>query len=224
MSSPSVKPKVLFATKCYGKDYLPFLSSAFTHKYKSIGYPFDGTVLMLNNGIPEDMKWALTGANGFTLDVEPALPIVYEHFGLTDESFEGGKWYSVAELTALFYAQEEGYDYLCWVQGDCLAQDDWVEEGIEILESNPDIAVVSPWSDVNTWHDNDGLDHYMSDQAFLVRVKEFAQKDVYHYPGTDSDYPSYGGNSFEHMVGKYLKATKRFRKILINYWCTHETV
>ncbi len=81
--------------------------------------------------------------------------------------------------------------------------------------------VVSPLSEVNTWHDADDYDHYMSDQAFVVRVKDFLNPEVYHVPGTDPDYPDYGGNSFEHMVGKYLKKTGKKRKILTDFWVNH---
>lgn len=216
--------RVLFASKCYGRDYLGFLKGMFELKVDAIGYPFESKVLMLNNGIPEEMKTALTATAGFTLDVEAMLPYIYEHFNLSDESFGEGKWYSVAELGAILFAYKEGYDYLCYVQGDCITQNgDWVTPGIAILEENPKVMVVSPASEVNTWHGDDGYDHYMSDQAWLGRVADLADPQVYHVEGVDGDYPSYGGNSFEHMVGKYLKQSGKMRQILPQYWTYHGT-
>lgn len=214
--------KVLFATKCYAKDWHKFLRGDFQLKVDSIGYPFDGKVLMLNNGVPEDAVLPLTEACGFTLDVEAMLPYLYEHFGVTDTHFNGGKWYAVAEMGAALFAAKEGYDYLCYVQGDCVTMNgDWVTQAIRTLEREPDVLLVSPRSDVNTWHDKHGYDHYCSDQAFVARAGELATPEVYHIEGTDPDYPNYGGNSFEAMVGKYLKATGKKRKIYENFWTIH---
>lgn len=189
-----VSSKVIFASKCWQGDWQKILAGSFNRKWQNVKYPFDGMILVLNNGVPE-------GFEGF-------------------RAKQTGNVYADGELGAVEAAKD--YDYLCYVQGDCITEGgDWVTPGIKILEENPDIAVVSPGSDVNTWHDKDGLDHYMSDQAWLVRVKEFSDPKVYQYPGTDPDYPSYGGDSFEHMVGKYLKATGRYRKILPEFWTHH---
>lgn len=186
--------RVMFATKAWSKDYQKFLSGALERKVAAIGYPFDNQVLILNNGVPE-------GIEGI-------------------RAKQTGNVYGDGELAAVEAAKD--YDYLCFVEGDCLTTGgDWVTPAIKILEHNPRVAVVSPASDVNTWHDERGNDHYMSDHAWIVRVKEFSNPEIYKYPGVDPDYPDYGGNSFEHMVGKYLKATGRYRRILTDFYISH---
>lgn len=192
VSMPS--SKVLFATKCWSGDWAKMLAGGFDDKWKTIGYPFDDKVLILNNGVPE-------GVEGF-------------------RAKQTGNVYADGEKGAIEAAK--GYDYLCFVQGDCITQGgDWVTTGIDYLEHWPSISVVSPRSEVNTWDDKKGLDRYMSDQAWLVRVSEFSNQDIYQYPGVDPDYPDYAPNSFEHQVGRYLKSTNRYRKILDGFWTVH---
>lgn len=201
---------IAFATKTWGGDYQKFLSGAFERKIEATSYPFDGAILVKNNGVPEDVNFSFPK---FTQD---AIPIL-------------GNIYCMGERSAVIFS--ETFEYLCYVQGDCLTMGilgskpggsgDWITPGITILEAESDVMVVSPASDVNTWHDKDGYDHYMSDQAWLVRVKDFLNPEVYQVEGIDPDYPSYGGNSFEHMVGKYLKKTGKKRKILNDFYILH---
>lgn len=216
------KDRVIFVTKTYKNDFVYFLQDAFQKKKEAIGYSFFSHALMLNNGIPEEMKWALTSNVGCTLDVESMIPVVLDHFRLTMKRLESGFWYVIAELAAIYYASQEKYDYLCWVQGDCLTRGgDWVTPAIKILKKEKETILVSPASDVNTWHDQDGYDHYCSDQAFIGRVADLAKPEPYQVEGTDPDYPRYAPDSFEAMVGKYLKASGKKRKILSDYWVYH---
>lgn len=199
---------VTFATKCWEKDWKQMLAGGFDRKVATIGYKFTDKFVVINNGVPEGIKFTPFAA----VDVNDDE--LKEIFGLTEINH-----YASGELTAIDEAVTE---YLCYVQGDCLTEGgDWVTPGVKVLESEPNVMVVSPGSEVNTWHDKDGYDHYMSDQAWLVRVKDFRTPDVYQVEGVDPDYPSYGGNSFEHMVGKYLKQSGRTRKILPEFWTIH---
>lgn len=204
-------PKVLFCSKTYFGDYHKFLSGAFDRKVPP--YPFDDKILMLNNGVPEGVKFPCK-----TLDVIPLIDQVLDFYNLKHADIAKGFWYSIAELTAIYYAKN--YDYLCWVQGDCLTEGDWITPGIKILEEYKTISCVSPYSDVNTW-DKGNLDQFFSDQSFLVRVKEF-RKPIYNYKGRIKEFPSHGGNSFEHMVAKYLRANNKYRRILHEFYQLHE--
>lgn len=202
--------KVLFATKCYEKDYHKFLSGAFERKLESCCYPFTDQWLMLNNGVPDDVEFTPK-----TVNVLEHQADALDFFDLTRDDFKAsqgnGYWYSIAELVTIYLAEE--FDYLCWVQGDCLISPskDWISEGIQILESDQSISIVSPGSEVNTYGE---IDQECSDQAFLIRVSEF-RKPIYSWIEPEQpNYPSYGGESFEFKVGQYLKNNGKGRRIL----------
>lgn len=176
---------------------------------------------MINNGVPEGTKFSCADRQ---IDVEKYTQEALRWFGLNKDSFKVGKGdgfkYSIAEIVLLYLA--DGFDYLCYIQGDVMMEKDgnWVKEAIEILEKDNSISVVSPYSEVNTWANQEGLDQYFSDQAFIVRVPEFRKK-IFSYKGFNKDYPDYGGDSFEHKVHKYLKNNGKYRKILNEYYCVH---
>ena len=211
-----MKPSSLFATKTWKGDYFHFLQSAFEDKWKDCKYDFDDKWLMINNGVPKD---TLKG-----IEVAPLVDEVLDFFKLKRDDFKDngydGFYYSIAELTAIYLAKD--FDYLCWIQGDCRLSKpyDWVTPGIESLKKE-DISVVAPFSEVNTWHDKDGLDHFFSDQAFLIKVDEF-RKPIYGIKGYMKEYPIYGGNYFEMMVGKYLHKENKYRKIITEAYYDHE--
>jgi len=214
------KPSVAFATKCWAGDFHKFLAGEFDRKADSCQYPFDEKWLMLNNEVPEG---AFKDFKGKTIDVLKEQAETLEFFDLTESDFKtdkgNGYWYSIAELTAIRLA--EGFDYLCWVQSDCIIEpaSDWITRGIEILEENPLISIISPGSKVNTYGE---IDAECSDQAFLIRVPEF-RKRIYNYTEPNQDnYPSYGGQSFEYKVGQYLKNTGQRRMILYEHNLEHK--
>lgn len=207
MRGPEVK--VAFVSKAWGGDYEKFLSGAFERKRDAVPYPFDWHLLVANNGVPEEAPLR-------------DLPFATCWVGLEQQLHKADNYYATGELCAVWQCHGHGSEYLCFVQGDCVTEGgDWVTPAIKVLEKEPDVMVVSPLSEVNTWHDAQGYDHYMSDQAFVVRVKDFMNPEVYAVVGTDPDYPDYGGDSFEAMVGKYLKKSGRKRKILTGFWTIH---
>lgn len=215
---------VCFATKCYEKDWRK-MTYDFKNKMKSCHYPFDSSLLVINNVRDEDVvKNALSGVSEHLISVKSVLNDVLSSFNLEMSDFiepttgQDGFLYAIGELCAVYCTSK--YDYLCFVQGDCIIYpaSDWVTEAVEILENNPNISVVSPYSEVNTWGD---LDQYMSDQAFVVRVSEFNQP-IYNFKEVSNpDYPDYGGRSFEYMVGQYLVEAKKWRRILKTSYVIH---
>lgn len=198
------------------------LSGAYQRKMEACDYPFDETILVINNGVPEIATGALCRLSDFTVTADTLKETFTRQIG-----FEPNM-YALGELSAIWVLPKQ-IQYLCYVQGDCITEGgDWITPGIKILESEPDVMVVSPASEVNTWHDASGYDNYMSDQAFLIRLNDFCDKsfprlreEVFTVEGTDHNYPDYGGNSFEAMVGKYLKKTGKKRKILTEFWTLH---
>jgi len=219
----SHKPTIVFSSKCWQGDYHHFLSGAFERKYKGCQYPFNEKWLMVNN-ITDDVKVEdLEHLADRVVDVGGFSEEVLKFFNLKKEDFKGGYYYSIAELTAIYLAKD--FDYLCWIQGDCTINPpgDWITEGIEVLEKNKDISVVSPFSENNTWHDENYLDHFFSDQGYLIRVNEF-RKRIYNYQKPFLEqYPDHGGISFERMCGRYLFNTGKFRRILIDFNLNHPT-
>lgn len=196
--------KVLFATKCWEKDWQKMLAGGFDRKVESCQYPFDASLLIINNGISNEGIDALQEAFFFTSKVK---------------NFSNP--YADAELLAVEKAIR--YDYLCYVQGDCLISpaSDWVTPAIKTLEENPHISVVSPASDCNTWHDpKTHLDQFFSDHAFLIRVSEF-RKPIYDTEGVIPEFPPHGGQSFEHMAAKYLRKAGKYRYIMEDVWVNH---
>jgi hypothetical protein len=223
-------PSVLFATKCWEGDWLKMASGGFKRKVDSLQYPFDATLLVINNVKDEEaVKNSLEGVSTYLLSVSEALQGILSSFNLKETDFiepktgVNGFLYAIGELAAVYGSK--GYDYLCYLQGDCLLHPstNFVEEAIAVLEKNPNIAIVSPYSEVNTWADDKDLDQKCSDQCFVVRVNEFLSPIYSYMEPYQPEYPEYGGRSFEYMVGQYLINTNRWRMILRNHYVLHPT-
>jgi hypothetical protein len=222
--------KVLFATKCYLGDYFKVLAR-FNEKKESCSYPFDSTLLVLNNGMENVPRNLFEGISPI-IDAKENEEAILGYFGLNRSDFiyqgNDGYVYAIGELAALFTAIMEGYDYLCYVQGDAMLEpaSDWVTPAIDKLTSYPDILVVSPSSEVNTWHNNQNVDHYFSDWVFLVKPADFTSSEVFKAVKQApreylADYPVYGGNSFEKLMGSYLKVSGKYRYILPDHSVIH---
>lgn len=204
--------RVLFASKCWEKDWLPLVSGGFQKKVDAIGYPFAGHVLILNNGVPVGISPIIDG-----IAYHRAIKRDWDFLGVREPNV-----YCSGELSAVAYAAYGGFDYICYLQGDCITENgDWVTPAILILEEEPDVTLVSPASEVNTWADKDGYDSYVSDQAFVARVSDLSSHSAWNVPGNDPDYPQYALDSFEARLGRHLKAMRLRRKILEGYWCYH---
>lgn len=213
------KMSVAFFTKTWGKDYPKMLQDGFERKWQSFSYDFDTVGVAINNEVPPGIRDAFLGRADIILDVPKMQNDVLEYFNLKAEDFKGGFFYSIAELAAIRACDTE---YLCYLQGDCLMEstNDFVARAIDILENDPRISVVSPASDVNTWHNTEGLDQFFSDQCFVIRIAEF-QKPIYEGGEDIPEYPSHGGDSFEKKVAQYLRRTGKYRKIITNAWYDH---
>lgn len=107
-------------------------------------------------------------------------------------------------------------DYIVFADSDCWIikqPDSWVKRGIEILEQNPDVFIVSP---------NDGeperKTQVMSQQMFVVRTEDFRQAD-FNQPGWDGDvtklseFPEYAA-MLEGRMHFYCKSVGRYRYVL----------
>jgi len=209
---------IIFATKCWGKDYHKFLQQEFQNKKPS--FNFDKNWLLINNRVPI-VKFNC-GAD-FYIKVDKYANKALKFFNLEKNSFRyngyDGYVYSIAELVLLYLVPSIGY--LCYIQGDVQVRGDWITPAIKILENEPNVSVVSPLSAVNTWHNKNGYDYFFSDQAFVIRIPEFKQQIYFYKEPILDQYPFYAGNPFERMIGRYLHNTKRKRKILKEFYAYH---
>lgn len=215
-----MKPKVLFVTKTWQGDYKQILSGGFDRKIRSCEYPFDERWLIINNIDDPIGIEAFGGIADRVILASDYAKKALDFFNLTEDDFKGGLVYSICELVELYLAAE--FDYLCHFSSDSLMSPsgDWITPGLEILRYVTNVSVISPASEVNTWHDRNSLDQFFSDQCYLIDVKEW-RKPIYSEPGTIPEYPAHGGNDFEHMAAKYLRKTDRYRMILEDYGYAH---
>ncbi len=145
------------------------------------------------------------------------------------------KNHTVNHLAAAYYSQDlSKSDYIVFADNDCwmIKQptgtlfDSWVELGIEILSTNPDIFIVSP---------NDGeperKTQVISQQMFMARTDEFRQAD-FNQPGWDGNPHVEGGplpeywSMLEGRIALYCKYTDKYRYVLppeYRYWHFNRT-
>ena len=101
----------------------------------------------------------------------------------------------------------------------------WVEIGINVLDSNPNVFIVSP---------NDGeparMTQVISQQMFLMRVDDFRQADFNQpgYTGNPRDYPELPEYHamLEGRMHFYCKSVGRYRYVLpaeYRYWHFNRT-
>lgn len=110
-------------------------------------------------------------------------------------------------------------DYIIFADSDCWmirqpAGQSWVQHGLEILQNQPDVFIVSP---------NDGeperKTQVISQQMFMTRVDDFRHAD-FNQPGWDGNphvpggpLPEYFG-MLEGRMSIYCKYTNRYRYVL----------
>lgn len=115
-------------------------------------------------------------------------------------------------------------DFIVFADADCWIinqQDSWVKKGIEILQADQNIFIVSP---------NDGeperITQRMSQQMFLTRTKKFRRAD-FNQPGWDGNVnipggpmPEYWG-MLEGRIELWCRMTGKYRYVLgpnYRYW------
>lgn len=130
----------------------------------------------------------------------------------------------VNHLVVAYYSNDiSKSNYIVFADSDCWIiqqSNSWVKRGIEILENNPDVFIVSP---------NDGeperKTQVISQQMFLTRTDDFKNADFNQpgYSGNPRDYPEMPEYHamLEGRIHYYCKATNRYRYVLgpgYRYW------
>ncbi len=190
---------------------------------KSLNYDFDRRVLYINN--VKNRQKVLACAEKyrqkreiddiiFTDDIAESC---LGHFGMTEESFRGGYWYSIQELCGILNC---GTKYLLHMTGDSIITTavDWINPAIERMEKDASVFVANPNGDPRDVMENlveEEKDFYrgygFSDQCYLIRADDF-KRNIYNETHEASKrYPSYGGELFEKRVDSYMRNHGLFR-------------
>lgn len=210
--APVLRPGVTFETKCYERDWRELLlTDRLSRAIAQHRFPFAERILYVNN--VERPELVLRHARRLVDEgVLTDCVLVDEHseeallfFGLTEEDFQGGYRYSIAELVALYRCRTE---YLLHYAGDCMLEEptDWLRPCLERMRLQRSIVAANPVP--NGRMDEaarealltDGdfhLGYGFSDQCYLVRTLDFRAR-IYgeRHPASER-YPAYGGELFE---------------------------
>jgi len=228
---------VTFFTSCYENDWRELIiNGGIKRKIDSCNYHFAQKIIIVNNvNNKKVVKQALNEliedeiiSNYYFADEFSELILLF--FNIDINSFNGGYWYSIAPLLAIYVCNTT---YMVYFTGDAICENteyNWIDNGIEALQKNDKIKVVNPiW---NCKHDeakkeqdfytniyklnNELLDWHLgcsfSDQCFLIKTNEFIGE-IYNEENDLSNvlYPTYAGNSFEKRVSSYLKNNQYLR-------------
>lgn len=168
-------------------------------------YDCDFTVICRNI----DANWADMIFEDFKIDVDKP-----QYVSDTDQ-VHTWKNHVVNHLAAIWFSNS---DYIVFADADCWmirqpVGQSWVQRGIEILQNQPDVFIVSP---------NDGeaerKTQVISQQMFMTRVEDFRQAD-FNQPGFSGDVTQYPEMPEYHAmlegrIHHYCKATNRYRYVL----------
>lgn len=218
---------VTFETKVWEKDWAYILKGDYLDKMiASCNFNFSKKHLIINNVKDRDTvesycrKKVEQGIIDDFFVVEDYEVEVLNYFGISRESFEGGYYYSIAELVGIYLCET---NYLLHFSGDSFIgrnAQPWIDDAISILNANPNIYVANP-----TWNNKFGeaakesfseienfwLGYGFSDQVYLIKADNFKQK-IYDEKNVHSDrYPKYGGELFEKRVDAFMRNKDKHR-------------
>jgi len=153
---------------------------------------------------------------------------VLDYFELSADSFDGGYYYSIAELTGIYKCET---DYLMHFSGDSFPVNNnrnWIKEAIEIMNNNSNIIVANPtWNYKFKEAEEESIEQIegfyssygFSDQAYLIKKQDFI-KNIYNEKNKESErYPKYGGELFEKRVDSFMRNHQKLR--ITNKYCTN---
>ncbi|MFW5887138.1 MAG: hypothetical protein ACOCUL_05210 [Bacteroidota bacterium] len=218
--------QVTFETKCYENDWEFLLKAGRLQKMiEYCDYPFEKRVLYINNvsDLALVKKSADKCINKNIIDsyvvVEDYAKETLSHFNLTIDSFKGGYYYSIQELTGIYLCETE---YLLHFSGDTImrGKSPWINQALQKLEENPQFLLANPsWdkSFAEARAESFGEDPLFfhsfgfSDHCYLIKTERF-RENIYHETHPDSErYPKYGGELFEKRVDSYLRNRDLYR-------------
>lgn len=222
--------EVTFETKCWENDYKLMLKTDHLKRMiKNCNYPFVRSQLIINNvndRIKVNNLASRLKNKGIINDVINSTELsnrVLDFFNIEYDSFNGGYWYSIAELCGIYSCRTK---YLLHFSSDSYIPSEykdveWIYSAIDVMERNPQYIVANP-----TWNyrwegaEKESFDLIenkffvscgFSDQCYLINTEAF-RKPVYGYDHPDAEmYPQYGGNHFERRVFCFMKMNNKLR-------------
>ncbi|WP_245851007.1 glycosyltransferase family 2 protein [Paenibacillus herberti] len=221
-----LRPGVTFETKCYEQDWQQLLlSDRLRRAIEFHAYPFAERILYINNVERPELvsqhaqKLVDTGVLTSYVVVEEHSEEALRFFGLSREDFQGGYWYSIAELVSIYLCRTE---YLLHYAGDCMLENaaKWVEPALERMRLQPSIVCANPVP--NGWFEDArreamltrGDFHYgygFSDQCYLIRTMDFRARIYGEKHPASERYPAYGGQLFEKRVDAWMRCSGLLR-------------
>jgi len=243
MINENSKKPVSFFTCCYEADWEFFLKEGRLKKMiERCNYRFANRSLIINNvkNKAQVEQYALSAIEEGVIDnfyfsgeyIDEAL----NKFSLQRRDFKldgyDGYWYSLGPLTAVYLCETP---YLLYFAGDCMLPEtfslNWIEKGIEILNSNRKVICMTP-----TWAYNKGelqsdalgedafcyYDQGFSDQVFLIKTESFASWIYQEYNAKSEVFPIYGGNHFERKIFCFINNRQLLRGVFKTIFYTHE--
>jgi len=231
---------ITFETKCYEKDWRLILTTPYLERQiEKCNRNFDFRHLIINNVENETTvrKFADKAVAKNIIDsyflVSEYKNMVLDFFQIPENSFNGGYYYSISELTGIYCCKT---DYLLHFAGDSRIErnnSNWINDAMELMKHRHDISIANPvWNfkyseaknesteEDSQWFYSQGF----SDQCYLIKTEEFRQP-VYNYRHPDSDrYPKYGGELFEKRVDSYLRCLNKSRITAKNVSYIHQNI
>lgn len=220
-------PTVDFATFCYrGDGHRLHAPGQLNKQVESNGYQFDTVIVIHQLCNPMEFQNSYFSDCSFSPriyiieDLDETLTKTRvdihkpQYVSPTDKA-HGWKYHVANHAAAILYTAS---DYIVFADGDCwmIRQppgQSWVQRGLEILQSQPDVFIVSP---------NDGeperKTQVISQQMFMTRVEDFRRAD-FNQPGWDGDVtkmsemPEYAA-MLEGRIHFWCKYTNRYRYVL----------
>ena len=210
-----------FETKCYENDWEFVLKGSYLQKMiERCNYSFARRVIIINNvdDIDKVRHYAEKKIKKGIIDeyyiVDEYAKTALDFFNIDIQSFDGGYYYSIAELVGIYTCKTE---YLIHFSSDTIADNSrssWIGEAIEIFKERKDVFVANPTWDFNFLQAKeesfDSLGNFFigfgfSDQCYMIRTSDF-RKQIYNEKHAFSErYPIYGGELFEKRVDSYMR-------------------
>lgn len=221
---------VTFETKVWEQDWKYILKGDYLDKMiRDCNYEFDQKNLIINNvkDRKKVAKYAEIKKSKGIIDnyyfAEDYADVVLKHFEIDKEKFNGGYYYSIAELTGIFLCKTK---YLLHLSSDSLIvsnKTDWISDTLKVFDSRDDIIIANPiWNFnyqavtdemIEEIDDNFYIGFGFTDQCYLIKKDIFFGK-IYNEYNIESDrYPKYGGELFEKRVDSYMRNNNLHRII-----------
>lgn len=215
------KITVTFETKCYENDWEFLLrTNGLRNMISRCNFNFNKKALLINNvNDPDRVRYyaARQVKNGVIDEyyfVDEFADEALNFFDIDKSSFNGGYYYSIAELVSIFLTKT---NYLVHFSSDTMMENNnanWIAEAIALMETDHRIFAANPvWNGEyamakrESFSEDDRFyySYGFSDQCYLVKTDAARGKIYSEHNIATYRYPKYGGESFEKRVGSYMR-------------------